>query len=327
MTARGTLKRQPASAERVVAAPVAGETALADAWSRRVLFCVCGLSPQVVTESVYALACAVPARERFVPTEVHILTTVIGAERAAASLLAPGTGAFARLVADYQLPEIMFDERCIHTVPDSAGRPLADIRTDSDNVCLADAVTHWVRTFTQDSRTALHVSLAGGRKTMSFYAGYVLSLLGRPQDRLSHVLVDPALESSPDFFYPSPRRMGGGSFTNVDSVGAPVGPRSPQLGLALIPFVRLRDGLPRTLLEGRSGFAQTVAAANAGRAPPSLLLDSASHTVVADGIGIRLPPFQFSLLAALAIRAQRKKPALRAPAPLTLAPSPGGGKP
>ena len=32
----------------------------------------------------------------------------------------------------------------------------------------------------------MHVSIAGGRKTRGFLAGYTLSLLGRPQDRLSH---------------------------------------------------------------------------------------------------------------------------------------------
>jgi CRISPR-associated protein (TIGR02584 family) len=34
------------------------------------------------------------------------------------------------------------------------------------------------------------MSIAGGRKTMGFYAGYALSLYGRAQDRMSHVLVE-----------------------------------------------------------------------------------------------------------------------------------------
>ena len=51
---------------------------------------------------------------------------------------------------------------------------------------------------------SLHVSIAGGRKTMGFYVGYALSLFARDQDRLSHVLVPPSLESRQDFFYPPP---------------------------------------------------------------------------------------------------------------------------
>jgi CRISPR-associated protein (TIGR02584 family) len=48
----------------------------------------------------------------------------------------------------------------------------------------------------------LHVSIAGGRKSMGFFAGYAFSLFGRTQDRLSHVLVNDPFESFPDFYFP-----------------------------------------------------------------------------------------------------------------------------
>src|SRR2546427_12173331 len=52
---------------------------------RRLLLAVTGLSPQVVTETLYALTQKVsPA---FVPTEIHLLTTAEGAERARLTLL------------------------------------------------------------------------------------------------------------------------------------------------------------------------------------------------------------------------------------------------
>jgi hypothetical protein len=260
------------SAEVSTGAAGASHTGEVASWPRRVLFCVCGLSPQIVTETVYALAFCVAPRERFVPTEIHVLSTAVGAARALGSLLHPETGAFARLLRDHALP------------------------------------------LTQDPESALHVSLAGGRKTMSFYAGYALSLFGREQDRLSHVLVDPAVESSPGFFYPAPHPKVAQRTPRPHGTAPPMVEGDAPIGLALIPFVRLREGLPRALLEGRSGFAQTIAAANAGRAPPSLGLDPVRHTIVADGISLRLPPFQFALLAALAARAQSGRPALRAPA-------------
>ncbi len=50
---------------------------------RRILLAVSGLSPQIVTETIYALA-AKPERN-FVPTEVHLITTREGAQRAALS--------------------------------------------------------------------------------------------------------------------------------------------------------------------------------------------------------------------------------------------------
>lgn len=45
-------------------------------YPRRLLVAVAGLTPQVVTESVYALA---TQPEPFIPTEVHLITTQPGA--------------------------------------------------------------------------------------------------------------------------------------------------------------------------------------------------------------------------------------------------------
>ncbi|MEF8766961.1 CRISPR-associated ring nuclease [Candidatus Accumulibacter contiguus] len=39
---------------------------------------------------------------------------------------------------------------------------------------------------------------------MGFFLGYALSLYGRPQDKLSHVLVSAPFESSLGFYYPTP---------------------------------------------------------------------------------------------------------------------------
>lgn len=52
-------------------------------FSRRILLAVTGLSPQVVTETLYALAVA--QGRPFVPTEVHLVTTAKGAEHATGS--------------------------------------------------------------------------------------------------------------------------------------------------------------------------------------------------------------------------------------------------
>jgi len=54
-------------------------------YPRRILLAVCGLSPQIVTETLYALASAPDLP--FVPTEVHLITTREGAQRAELSLL------------------------------------------------------------------------------------------------------------------------------------------------------------------------------------------------------------------------------------------------
>jgi CRISPR-associated protein (TIGR02584 family) len=72
----------------------------------RRLLCVSGLSPQIVTETLYALT--VLSEPHFVPTEVHLLTTAEGADRARLTLLSEEPGWFHRLCKDYGLPEIRF---------------------------------------------------------------------------------------------------------------------------------------------------------------------------------------------------------------------------
>lgn len=69
-----------------------------------------------------------------------------------------------------------------------------DIISPEDNERAADCITAWIKDAAADDDAALHVSLAGGRKTMGYYVGYALSLFGRAQDRLSHVLVDDRYE-------------------------------------------------------------------------------------------------------------------------------------
>ncbi|NDP40793.1 MAG: TIGR02584 family CRISPR-associated protein [Rhodoferax sp.] len=152
-------------------------------YQRRVLLVVSGLSPQIVTETIYALALA--GESRFVPTEVHIITTKEGAQKAELSLLSTDLGWFHKLCDDYQLPAIAFNRDHIHVMQDANGQDMSDIRSIEDNSAAADYITAQVRAFSSDDKCALHVSIAGGRKTMGFYLGYALSLYGRPQDRLS----------------------------------------------------------------------------------------------------------------------------------------------
>jgi adenosine deaminase len=135
------------------------------AFPRRVLLAATGLSPQVVTETVYAVA--VRREPAFLPTEIELITTREGAQRAELALLSGDPGWFHRLRADYALPPIEFETQRIHGLADADGAPLDDIRSPADNLRAADEITERVRLLTADPGCALHVSLAGGRKTMS----------------------------------------------------------------------------------------------------------------------------------------------------------------
>lgn len=268
---------------------------------RRILLAVTGLSPQVVTETLYALT----QRQSppFVPTEIHLITTGKGAEHARLNLLSPSIGWFHRLLRDWKLPSIDFSPTHIHVIEDADGRPLEDIRIDADNTRAADFITARVAELTSDPHSALHVSLAGGRKTMGYYLGYALSLFGRPQDRLSHVLVSAPYENHREFYYPTPAEHAihvreGGKEIAYDC-------RNARVDLAEIPFVRLRDGLPRRLLDGRTTFSEAVAAAQHAGRSIELVIDTKVRSATASGVELKLSPQNFTLLAWLARRRRR----------------------
>lgn len=256
-------------------------------YPRRILLAVTGLSPQVVTETLFALI--QHPQLPFLPTEVHLLTTREGAERARLALLSAEPGWFGRLCRDYRLPEIQFDESCIHVLKSEDGLELDDIRSEQDNQRAADFITETVRAFTSDPDTALHVSIAGGRKTMGFYLGYALSLFGREQDRLSHVLVGEPFESSWDFFYPTPYSR---IITTRDNKLADTA--KARVTLAEIPFVSLRHGQPEHLLTGHARFSEAVMAARIALGPPALILDLPGRRINAGGRTISLPPAELA---------------------------------
>ncbi|QLH50791.1 MAG: TIGR02584 family CRISPR-associated protein [Candidatus Accumulibacter cognatus] len=277
-------------------------------YPRRILIAVTGLSPQIVTETLYALAVA-PTASPFIPTEIHLISTRSGAEKARLALLSEEPGWFHRLSRDYALPPIHFSADTIHVLEDVNGKPLEDIRSPEDNRRAADGITGIIREFTADPDCALHVSIAGGRKTMGFFLGYALSLYGRPQDKLSHVLVSEPFEASLGFYYPTPAshvlEMPGGRL--VDSAQA-------QITLAELPFVSLRHGLPEALLTGRASYNETVEAARHALAPAELQIDLEARRVRAAGKIFALPPAELALLSVFARRALRGEAPLPAPA-------------
>ncbi|WP_295391567.1 CRISPR-associated ring nuclease Csm6 [uncultured Thiodictyon sp.] len=277
-----------------------------DAPQRRILLAVTGLSPQIVTETLFALA--IQGEPRWVPTEVHLITTAEGADRARHSLLSADLAWFARLIADYRLPPIAFTESQIHVLEDVDGAPLGDIRTPADNDQAADQLTELVRRFTADPNTQVHASIAGGRKTMGYYLGYALSLFGRPGDRLSHVLVSEPFESTWDFFYPTPysRIIETRDHKLADTAEA-------RVMLAEIPFVSLRHGMPAGLLEGKSSFGEAVAAARAGLGAPELVIDYSERRILAGGRPVRLAPALLAFIGWLARRRQRGAPPVLCP--------------
>lgn len=275
-------------------------------YEREILLCVSGLSPQIITETVYAMAVQGTGGERIVPDEIHVVTTTTGRDLIREKLLAPENGHLLALRRDYALgARAALPENNIHLITDADGEPLDDIRNDDDNTAVANLLTRLIQQFTQDSATRLHVSIAGGRKTMGFYAGYALSLYGRAWDRLSHVLVNKPFESR-EFYYPQPQPQD----INVGTKAAPewANTRDARISLGYIPVVRMRDGLGEAVLHGTLDFSDAVDRAQQMFEPPRLLIDLDYRKVYVQGMECHLSPREFLWLYWMARRVQDGNP-------------------
>jgi CRISPR-associated protein (TIGR02584 family) len=293
-----SLRTACARPRHAISAPMSPYPDDPTSYPRRILLAVTGLSPQVVTETLYALA--VEQTPPFIPTRIEVLTTEEGRQRALLQLLDPDRGAFPAFCREFDLDALApaFDPAAIGVI-ESANGPLADIQSVDDNRCAADAIVERIRMLTSDPETALHVSIAGGRKTMGFLAGHALSLFGRPQDRLSHVLVAESFTTHSEFFFPPKRRR-----VLYDRMNRPVRTDQAQLVLADIPFLRLRGQLPETLLADGRSYSDTVAEAQAAF-DPVLEIDLPQRCARFGGRPVKLPPVEFAWLAWHAQRRRR----------------------
>ncbi len=247
---------------------------------RRILLITAGETPQLVTETVYALLKRTP--QPWIPDEVLIATTASGAEvfergREGKFPLPPLLGSKGRLKQlyfDLGLSDVHAEPELILTRARS-GAICPDIRSESEVSAFAQVLLNRVRAITADDDTELHLSIAGGRKTMSFIAGQVMSLCGRPCDELSHCLVDPPELESGNFWWPS----------NDGDVAS----RSARINLHAVPVIRLGAfvDLDDILPDGPANYEEAVARANAALAADSILADFNDRTVLAGALRLQ----------------------------------------
>ena len=271
---------------------------------RTVLVAIVGMSPQVVTETLWALR-----RERgFIPDEIRVILTRAARDCVVHDLLDPLEGRFHAFCRDYGLVgRIRFDESCVTVVTDADGRELDDIRTPEESAAAADTIVRVIGSVCSDPNTIVHVSIAGGRKSMGFFAGYAMSLFARPRDSVSHVLVNDPFESNRDFFYPPPEEK-----EIVDARGVAFSSSNARVMLADIPIVRLRTGLPEDLLTGDATYGRAVEEAQRALFPSTaVVFRDDARGVVCDGIDVSLAPAQYAVFRWMAERAKRKEAPVR----------------
>jgi CRISPR-associated protein (TIGR02584 family) len=247
--------------------------------TKRVLLITMGETPQIVTETVYALLTQNPP---WIPYRIILATTGSGKEIFENGLtidrdgdplipvLLPLIGEKGQLARLYrylgQIANLCALE--IEPVRGKDGNPLHDVRTEAEVNAFAETVMTIVRNITNDPDSELHLSIAGGRKTMGGIATQVLSIFGRRQDKLSHCLVEPKnLEWDRTFWWP-------GSNPEIDTNGA-------QILLHESPYVRIRASISETeaLNNDRLTFAQIVEKANNGLSADKIEIDFSTKMI------------------------------------------------
>lgn len=257
--------------------------------SKKILLAVAGTSPQIVTETLYALV----TREKnpWIPDEIHLLSTKTGCDRARNELLDVSRDMFGQFCKEYLLPgqKIRFDESCLHAFTDSDGNPIEDIRDLESSAAVADRIAEKVWELTRDENTEIHASIAGGRKSMGFLLGYCMSLYGRVQDRLSHVLVSEGFESSKDFYFKPKvsKNIHGTQNRELNTEDA-------EIMLAEIPIVHLGDRLSKHMRDKPVSFAKLVDVMQNYMKEPSIVIDTAKRQLICHGIEIKLSPVNFA---------------------------------
>lgn len=274
---------------------------------RNILLCVAGATPQIITETLWAL---MKKGERV--DEIRVITTTTGRDKCIKLLLAETEGKFYRFLRDFPAAgDIKFDERKFYVLNNKAtGMPsefdweedrLRDILDDTDNGKAANQICEIVRQITENEDVRIHASVAGGRKTMSLYLMTAMQLFGRKDDEMSHVLVSPEVESNQFFFYktPKPEKIFVKDFQSGElkplkkSDDNQYTTDDAEIYLANIPFIRLRGIGSAMLDKSVENYAEIVRQAQENLESLNLRIDLKNSLVKIGRKNIKLEPQQF----------------------------------
>ena len=270
---------------------------------KNILLAVCGLNPQVITETIFALF-----QQGKKVDEIHIITTRAGKETINANLLSPRDGRYYRFLDDYGINplSIAFGYDYVHTVSDAHGIEVDDIADEEDNEQFLTKCLELAFRFTGEPDTAVFFSIAGGRKTISACLTLAAQFYGRPQDRLFHVLVSPEFESNRDFYYPPRHSV---TIELRDKAGQPYFKETQyaRINLVPLPFVSIRAQLTYDMLREPKDPA-TLLLSLIREERPQLVIDLPQRKIVYRGREADMMP---SRLALYAFFAMRKKDCVR----------------
>ena len=259
---------------------------------KHILLAVVGLSPQVVTEAVYALF-----HEGRPVDAIHIITTGQGLGEIFRTLLAPTGGPLDDFCRQYGIDRksIAFGPDSIHVITRENGESIDDIVSEDDNERVLETCLELAHRFTTDSDIKVSFLVAGGRKTMTSCLTLAAQLYGRPCDRLYHVLVSPEFENCRSFWFP-PRESTLLELTDQNGETFYKQTRYARVTLIPIPFVSIRGQLDDSLLDRPRPPADLIQSL-VRTGPKQLTLDLANGKIAYGNIEIDMHPARLALYA------------------------------
>jgi CRISPR-associated protein (TIGR02584 family) len=205
-----------------------------------ILIATMGASPAVLTETVWSLSHVTLS---VVPDEIVVLTPKNCADRLKKEILSGEESVWNRLLKELVKDKInidgklVFGEMSIHVIPDAHKNAMWDLRSAEDNLLAADFMMQEIRKYSESPDTEIIASIAGGRKTMSALLLSCMTLLGREEDKVVHVLLPEELEggAEPPFYFPQKGVVHVSKRTGKKYKGEKL-----RSELFEVPFVRMR---------------------------------------------------------------------------------------
>ena len=264
---------------------------------KNILLAVTGLSPQVITETLFALH-----QQNKTVDAIHIITTRQGKEKINAHLLSPKDGKYYQYLKEYGIDSatIDFGFGNVHTIKDSNGIEIDDIEGEEENEWLLRQCLELAFSFTKDPNSSVFFSVAGGRKTMSSCLMLAAQFYGRSQDRVYHVLVSPEFESNREFYYP-PRESVPIELKDKNGQRYVKETKYARVNLIPIPFVSVRDRLSESMLTEPRDPA-TLMLSLVKEKPYRLTVDLSSSKLIYKNVELDMMPAKLAIYAFFALQ-------------------------